>query len=122
MDPMFKAHTIQYEGLMKDMKSPAATSLIAIFVANLSMALALALIMSWSNMVGLMKGAVIGLVIGFLFVFEVDMLFFVGLMNMYKDSMIIVVDVIVNAIFWAIIGGIIGWMMGMGKKLEAAAA
>ena len=122
MMPMFTAHeTSQYAGAMKDMTHPSASSFIAIFIANLSWSLALALIMSWSNMVGFMKGAVIGLVIGFLMQLSFDM-FNLALMNMYTDSMIIVVDVIVNALFGAVIGGVIGWMMGMGKKAVTAPA
>jgi hypothetical protein len=120
MDPMYKEHMMTYEGLMKDTDPPAVSSMIAIFVANLAWSLAIALICSWSNMVGFMKGAVIGATIGFLMGLQFDM-FNLAFMNMYKDTMIIVVDLIVGTIFSAIIGGIIGWVMGMGKKTAAPA-
>ena len=115
MAPMYKDHMMTYEGLQKDMEHLAVSSYIAIFAANLAWSLAIALICSWSNMVGLVKGAVIGASIGFLMDFQHAM-FNVALMNMYKDAMIVVVSLIVSTIFAAVIGGIIGWMMGMGKK------
>ena len=119
MDPIYKEHMISYEGLHKDMEQMGVSSYIALFVANLAWSLAIALICSWSNMVGFMKGAVIGATIGFLMGLQYDM-FYVALMNMYKDAMIVVIDLIVGAVFSAIIGGIIGWMMGMGKKTTPA--
>ena len=119
LDSFFKAHTVMYDGLMKDPKSFGAPSMIAIFVANLAMSLLVALICSWSNMVGLMKGAVIGGTVGFITQLNYD-LFNVALMNLYTDSTIVVVDVVLGAIFWSVIGGIIGWMMARGRKAEIA--
>jgi hypothetical protein len=113
MMPIYDAHEIHYEGLMKN-----PPNMIAIFVANLAWALALALIMSWSNMVGLMKGAVIGISIGFLLSLEHSM-FSIALYNMFSDSMIVIISIVVDTIFSAVIGAIIGWTMGMGKPKPA---
>jgi len=109
-----KDHTVVYAGLMKD--NP---SLIPLIIANCCGALLIAMICSWSNMVGLMKGAVIGATVGFLVELSYDT-FTVAFMNLYTDNTYVIVDVIASTIFMAVIGAIIGWMMGMGNKSAAA--
>lgn len=110
----YAAHTIQYEGLMKDMENPAASMLVLIFIANFCWALAIAMVCSWSNMVGIMKGAVIGGTLGFLIQLSFD-LFMYSTMNMY-DGTLIITDVVVNTLFGAVIGAIIGWVMERGSN------
>jgi len=112
----YEAHEVAYEGMVK-----ASPNLITLFIANVAFAYLIAIVIEWSNMPGIMKGAVIGAVIGLLVTLSMD-LFFYSLLNYYNDFMIIVVDVVMNIIFYAIIGGIIGYMMGMGKKVEVATA
>jgi len=121
LDPFFRAHTNEFNGLMKDMQSFGTMSYLGIFIANLAWTFMIALICSWSNMVGFMKGAVIGATLGFCMQLSFD-LFNSTFMNLYKDSTIIVVDVIANTVFFGIIGGIIGWWMGRGTKEATVAA
>lgn len=118
LQSFYTSHTTSYAGLMKDMESPGAAVLVPIFIANFCWALVIALICSWSNMVGMMKGAVIGCTIGFLMQLSFD-LFMYSTMNLY-DTTLIIVDVIVNTVFAAMIGAVIGWMMGRGSSQAAA--
>lgn len=111
----YESHQIAYEGMTKD--SP---NLPLLFIANLLYASILAVIMHWSKMTGLMKGAVIGAVISGLNTCSID-LYFYSLLNYFTDFTIVIVDVIVNIVFGAVVGAVIGWMMGMGKN-EAAAS
>ena len=117
--PFYSSHTMQYEGLMKDMENPAASMLVLIFIANFGWTLAIAMVCSWSNMVGIMKGAVIGGTLGFLIQTSFD-LFMYSTMNMY-DGTLIIVDVVVNALFGAVIGAVIGWVMERGSNKAVAA-
>lgn len=117
--PFYSAHTIQYVGLMKDMEQPAGSMLVLIFIANFCWSLAIALVCSWSAMTGIMKGAVIGGTLGFLLQLSFD-LFMYSTMNMY-DGTLVIVDVLVNAAFSAVIGAIIGWVMARGGNKTAAA-
>jgi hypothetical protein len=112
----YEAHSITYEGMMKESPNP-----VGLFIANLAYGAVLAIVMHWSKMVGMMKGAVIGAVLGGLITCSYD-LFFFSMMNWYKDITVVIVDIIVNIVFGAVIGGVVGWVMGMGKKADAAAA
>jgi hypothetical protein len=42
------------------------------------------------------------------------------MMNWYANSTVIVVDILVNAVFGGIIGGIIAMMLGRGSSTAAA--
>lgn len=121
MDPFFQAHTNQFEGLQKDMQAVGASAYLSIFVANLAISFLIALICSWSGRVGALKGAMVGATVGFCFSLNYD-LFTSAFMNLYKDSTIVVVDIIASTVFAGIIGGIIGWWMGRGAKEPSASA
>lgn len=112
----YESHQVAYAGLIKD-----PPNLVTLFIANVVYAAVLAIIMHWSKMVGMMKGAVIGAVMVGLISFSMD-LYFYSLMNYYKDFTVVIVDVIVNIIFGGVVGACIGWVMGMGQKDEVAAA
>lgn len=60
------------------------------------------------------KGAITAATVMFLLTLGID-LYFHSMMEMYKSLYIIVIDVIANTVFWAIIGGVIGLILGRGS-------
>ena len=65
-----------------------------------------------------MGGFMAAAVLGGLMSISYDM-FFYSMMNMYKDKMIVVIDVLVGAVSTGLAGGIAGAVLGMGAKKAA---
>jgi hypothetical protein len=68
-----------------------------------------------TNSLTFIKGLMTGGTVMFLLSLGVD-LYFHSMMEMYKNLYIIIIDVISNTVFWAIIGGVIGWILGRGNQ------
>jgi hypothetical protein len=106
----FESNTTHYEGLMKD-----TPNLLLIFLNNLIWSLLLAFIFyKWAGVksfAGGIKGAII---ITLPISLSID-LYFVSGMNLFTP-VLVVVDVIASTIMWAIVGGLIGFILGAGKK------
>lgn len=106
----YTANTIVYEGLMKD---PPA--LWGIFVSGFCSSLLFSLIFDkWANIRSFAAGAVAGAWIGFLIMLGFDLSFY-SFFNLYHPSLL-VVDVLLGTAFNAFIGGVIGFVLGTGKK------
>lgn len=112
----FEANTVQYEGLMlpeSDMR------LWAIYISNLANAFLFAWLFDKMKITTLMGGVQTGAIIGALYAISIDMMFF-SMMNWYIGTTVIIVDILVNAAFSGIIGGIIAMMLGRGGAKAAA--
>lgn len=105
-----QANTTQYPGLMKE-----APMLGLYFVSNLAISFMLAYVFyNWAGFRTAVKGSWGGLLIGSCIVLSYDLMFFGG-MNIYS-SKAMVVDIIAGAVVLAIVGAVIGWVLGLGKK------
>ena len=111
----FQANTIQYEGMMLP---ETEMKLWAIFVSNLAGGFLFAWLFSRMNIKTLAAGAQAGAIINLCIAISIDMMFY-SMMNWYANATIIVVDILVNAFFGAVIGGIIAMMLGRGEKSSA---
>ena len=83
-------------------------------VSNLAAGLLVATILSWSNTSGMMAGAKIGAIVGLLVAVWMDFNFY-SMSTMYSGLNPIFVDILVSAVYFALGGGIIAWVMGMIK-------
>ncbi|MBK6542534.1 MAG: hypothetical protein IPG10_14870 [Flavobacteriales bacterium] len=100
------------EGMWRE---EADMNMVAMLLANLG----------WGTIVGwslwrmgvntAMGGAVPGAILGGLITFSMDM-YFLAMSNMYANTTIIVVDVLVNVCMSAVLGAVAGLVLGMGKK------
>lgn len=107
----YKAHTIHYEGLMKE-----PPVLWAIFVSGFCSTLLFAYIFDkWANVRSFAGGAMAGALLGFLIMLSFD-LSFLAFFNLYSPSLL-AVDVVLGTVFNAFIGGVVGLVLGMGKKV-----
>lgn len=106
----YSANTTVYAGLMKD-----PPDFLMIFLSNLFSAFLLAFIFQrWAGINSARDGAMGGFIIFLLIAVSFD-LFLYATMNLFSP-LVIVVDVISNAVFGALIGAITGYILGTGKK------
>lgn len=108
----YEANTVHYEGLMK---SKDDMNLGLIFVGNLLFAAMVSWACSRMGVNTILGGLVAGGIMGALVYASVDVMF-MAFMNLYSNNMVVVVDILANAVWAAIIGAVAGWMLGMGKK------
>ena len=100
--------------------APVARDVVLIFLSNFVWSLFLAIVFTqWAGISSFLQGMKAGALIGFLTTLAFD-LYFLAFMNLYSNTLM-AVDVVVGAIFLGIVGGVVGWMLGMGKKTDAAA-
>ena len=87
----------------------------ALILGNLFYGLTISLIWSWSGindfMSGLTKGALFGLIV----TISWDLMLY-STSTWYKDITGVVYDILASVVMTAIIGGVVGWMMGRGKN------
>jgi uncharacterized membrane protein len=108
----YESNITNYEGLMKD---PPAIWVYA--VSNIVMGLLLSIIYhKWAGIKNFSSGLLAGAIIGFLVVFQFDVVIW-GNMNLFSTTGVIV-DVISATFIYAIMGGVVGFMLGMGKNNE----
>ena len=86
----------------------------ALIAGNLLYGLLLSYILNKSGTASASAGATAAAVFGLLFAGAVD-LYIYAQMDLW-DTTAIAVDVAANTVVTAIVGGIIGWYLGMGKK------
>jgi hypothetical protein len=87
----------------------------SLILSNLAYGLLLSVICNWSNATKFMDGARIGGIIGLLMGLSIDLSFY-SMSTMYSNFTAIMVDVIVSTVMTAIVGGVVAWILGMGKK------
>lgn len=111
----FTSNTIQYEGLMLP---ESEMKLWAIFISNLAGSIMTAWVFSKMNLRTFGQGFQAGLIIYGLIAVSFDMMFY-SMMNWFANTTVIAVDILVNAVFGGIIGGIIAMMLGRGTSSAA---
>ena len=83
----------------------------AMIASNLLWGIFLAYVfVQWANITTFQSGAIAGATLGFLIVLALDMGFY-AMTTMYTIEDI-VKDVIINAVYMALLGGILGWWLG----------
>ncbi len=102
----YAANTVQYPGLNID-----PPRLWAIFVSNLAGCLLLSWLFSSLGVNNFATGFQRAALIFFLFSLSIDMMWF-ALMNFFSNYTIILLDVVVTSLVWAIVGGVIALMLG----------
>ena len=109
----FESNTTHYEGLMKEMPN-----LYLIFVNNLIWGFLLSFIFyRWAGIKTIGGGIVGGIIIALPVSLSFD-LFMIGGMNLFTPTLL-VVDVLASTLIWALCGGLIGFILGTGKKAAA---
>jgi len=89
----------------------------AMIAANLFFGFLLSYILNKAGTTSATAGAATGAVVGLLMSAAID-LFFYGQMDM-SDTTSMCVDIIASTVVTAVVGGVIGWYLGMGKKAAA---
>jgi uncharacterized membrane protein len=106
----YESNSVHYEGLMYEMPN-----LFMIFIANLSTALLIAYIFDrWANIRTFGGGFMGGMIIGVLFTISFDF-YSLATMNLMNTTAAIV-DIIAGTIMSGIVGGVVGFILGAGKK------
>ena len=106
----FEANTTHYDGLMKEMPN-----LLLVFINNLIWSSLLAFIFyKWAGIKSFAGGIKGGIIIALPISLSFD-LYLVSGMNIFTPTLV-VVDVIASTVMWAIVGGLIGFILGTGKK------
>ena len=108
-----KTNMIQYSGLMKE----PMPDMIPLVIANLAFAWLIAFVFDyWAGIRDFVSGLKGGAFIGFPIAVWIDLQFF-AFMNLYKGITPIIVDVLAATALSAIVGGVIGFVMGkIGNK------
>ena len=110
----YAANTPVYEGLMKN-----PPNLLMIFCSNLITAFLLAFIFNrWAGIKSPGEGAQAGLIIVVLTGLSLDLIMY-ATMNLLSPR-VIVVDLISNGAFGGLIGAVVGYVLGTGKKAVSA--
>lgn len=87
----------------------------ALIVSNFTSALFIALVLSWRNMSGFGAGLKTAAILGFLICLSWDLSFY-SMSTMFYGGRVMAVDILVGTVFFALGGGVIGAVMGMGDK------
>ena len=86
----------------------------AIIVSNLLSAFLLTLVLKWSGAKVTLDGLKTGAIFGFLFALSIDLGYW-SMTTMFKSFGVLLIDVVVTTIFWALIGLIIVLLWGKEK-------
>lgn len=106
----FEANAGSATGVNKE-----SMNMIALFLGNLAMAALFTLIfLRWANISTFVGGLKGGALIGLLVALGLDLTMFGTTNLMTLNGM--VMDVVVYTVMSAVAGGVIGWLLGMGKK------
>ena len=118
VDPILKGHMNQFPGLMKE----PMPDMLPLFGWNFVMALLFAIVFDkWAGIrtfVGGLKG---GFILMLLIAIMTD-LNFVAFMNVWKDYIGVVIDVICATVLGTVAGGFIGLVLGLINKTPSTAA
>lgn len=110
----YEANMIHYDGLMK---AEGEMNLGLMFVSNLCVGVVVAYACNRMGAKALVSAAAASAVIGFFFYLSVD-LGFLAMMNMFANTTMLVVDVLVNTVWIAAMGAVAGAVLGMGAKKD----
>jgi hypothetical protein len=88
----------------------------AVILSNLAIGFLVAVVFSWSNTMDMMTGAKRGAILGFLFSFSWDMMFY-SMSTLYSNLGIVFVDVIAYTAMIAIAGAVVAMVIGRKKAV-----
>ena len=109
----FESNVIPYEGLMKE-----TPDMIVIIINNILWAFLFAFIFHrWAGIKTIIGGMTAALIITLPVSLSMD-LYVWGSMNLYPFKLVIV-DVISSTVLWVLVGGLMGYILGTGKKAAA---
>ena len=108
-DSFYMANMNPYPGLWKPMPI-----LPGIFVAQLLYAFVLTYICQKTGATTLMSGVMVGLIIMIPFTLGTDIFMWAN-MNLFGKK-VVLLDVALNGVMYAVIGGVIGWVLGFKKS------
>ena len=87
----------------------------AMILSNFATGFLLSVIFSWSNTTGMIAGAKFAAIIALLFGLGIDLGFYAQ-STMFSSLFVVLVDIIAWTVMSAIAGGVVTWVMGLGKK------
>lgn len=105
----YETHTTTFEGL--DREEPLLWTFV---VGNFVAAILLVYVLHHANGTTIGRGLLTGAILGFLITLMMDVMMY-GSMNLFNGT-VLIVDVLVNTVFFGILGAIGGWILGMGGK------
>ncbi|MFZ1687846.1 MAG: hypothetical protein WAU70_10515 [Flavobacteriales bacterium] len=116
LDSYFQANTTaEAQGVMKKMEN---MNMMGMIISNLAAGALVAWSLSRMGVTNAMGGLFPAAVIGCLIAINFDM-FMYSMTNWYSSKMIVIVDVLITTVFYGVVGGIAGWVLGMGRKAAA---
>lgn len=87
----------------------------AMVLSALAFGFLLSIIFSRSNTTKMIPGAKYGAILGLLIMSFMDFTMYSGFTT-FNNLSIIIFDIVINSLLMAITGGVVAWVMGMGKK------
>lgn len=112
----FQGNIAQYDGLMR---TEEEFGMISMLVGNLLLGFLLAWLFSRMNVTTFTGGAVDGLIIGLL-IYGSMSLYYYAMMNWYTSIAPMLVEILVNGIWMAVMGGVAAAVLGMKRSVAAA--
>ena len=114
----FETNTLSYEGLMK---SEAEFNWMGMILSNLLTGLLLAWLLWRMGVTTLVKGLSDGFVIGLL-IYGSMALYYYSMMNWYVGITPMLVEILTNSLWMALIGGVAASVLGTGTRASVANA
>lgn len=90
----------------------------ALICGNLFWGMSVALLLSWANVNSFMDGMTKGAVFGLVLILGFDLSMY-SMSTWFADMTALVVDILVCTVMNALIGGVVGWMLGRGNTAAA---
>ncbi len=90
-----------------------------LILGNLALGFLLAYILDKANALSFSSGASVGAVVGLLYAAAVDFTLY-GVWNVFASMTGPIIDIIATTVMCAIVGGVIGWWYGRGRKAVVA--
>jgi len=87
----------------------------AALLSALALGFLLSITFSRSNTTGMIPGAKYGAILGFLVMSFFDFTMYTGAL-FFNNLSILIFDIVINTCAISITGGVVAWVMGMGKK------
>ena len=114
----FESNTLSYEGLMK---SEEEFNYLGMLLANILTGILIAWLLWRMGVTSIGKGLSDGFTIGLL-IYGSMALYYYSMMNWYTGIMPMVVEILANSLWTAVIGGVAAAVLGAGRKASVASA
>lgn len=114
----FESNTLSYEGLMK---SEEEFNYLGMLLANILTGILIAWLLWRMGVTSIGKGLSDGFTIGLL-IYGSMALYYYSMMNWYTGIMPMVVEILANSLWTAVIGGVAATVLGAGRKASVASA